>query len=1024
MVTETLTNESTLPDLGGGRPPIGRSMKLGGESRKEATKWRLLTPKSTINIGTWNIRTMNTSEKANNIASEMRAYNLRILGLAETRWTQSGETKLTTGEMILHSGHPEEGAHHTEGVALMLSKEAQKSLLGWEPVNSRIMTAKFSTSNRRIALSIIQCYAPTNDSDDTIKEAFNQRLDAVIKKQSVKDVTILMGDFNAKVGAGNEGYDQVMGKCGLGKRNENGELFASCCAEHNLVIGGTIFPHKPKHQATWVSPDMRTENQIDHVCIAKKFRRSLQDVRVRRGADAATDHHLVVAKLKLKLKRIKIQTTTTGPRFNVMLLSDRTKQLEYQVELRNRYSALEELGEEDTVERRWQQTKEIWQGACKSAIGVKNRTHKEWITATTLQKIEERKRKKETLNDSRTRSAKQKAQREYSIANREVKNSVKKDKRLYIEQLATEAEEASQKNNMKALYDTTRILAGKNKKPSRPIKNTKGEVLSTKEEQLQRWAEHFKNLLNQPPPTNRAVIPPATEELPINCNRPSKAEITKAIKGLKSNKAPGPDNIPAEALKADTVTSTNMLHELIGKIWEQEQIPSDWKEGHIVKLPKKGDLSKCDNYRGISLLSTPGKVLNKVILNRLKHTVDAKLRDQQAGFRAERSCTDQIATLRIILEQSQEFQSPLIVTFVDYAKAFDSLDREVLWQLLSHYGIPQKFINIIRNTYTGMTSRVIHEGQLSDSFSITTGVRQGCLMSPFLFLLAVDWIMRQTTEGRNNGIQWTPFTQLDDLDFADDISALSHTNSQTQKKITLLDQTSEQTGLRINTNKTKVLTANTTLERPVTVKDQELEVVKVFVYLGSLVDGSGGTERDIAARIGKARTAFVMLEKIWRESKITVKTKLRIFNTNVKTVLLYGSETWKTTKYLLRKLQVFVNKCLRRILNIRWPDTISNEDLLKKTTQTPIELEIRKRKWTWLGHTLRKPRQNITRQALHWNPQGKRERGRPKNTWRRDTTAEIERQGYSWSDVEKKAQDRSGWRAFVGGLCSRAEPKA
>jgi len=90
-----------------------------------------------------------------------------------------------------------------------------------------------------------------------------------------------------------------MGRRGLGKMNENGERFADACALNNMVIGGSVFPHKRIHKATWMSPDLITENQIDRICIAKKFRRSLEDVRVKRGADAASDHHLVVAKLSL-----------------------------------------------------------------------------------------------------------------------------------------------------------------------------------------------------------------------------------------------------------------------------------------------------------------------------------------------------------------------------------------------------------------------------------------------------------------------------------------------------------------------------------------------------------------------------------------------------------------------------------------------------------------------------------------------------------------------------------------------------
>ena len=173
-------------------------------------------------------------------------------------------------------------------------------------------------------------------------------------------------------------------------------------------------------------------------------------------------------------------------------------------------------------------------------------------------------------------------------------------------------------------------------------------------------------------------------------------------------------------------------------------------------MPKKGDLSNCANYRGITLLSVPGKVFSRILLNRIKDAVDPKLRDQQAGFRKDRSCTDQIATLRIILEQSQEWNSSLYINFLDYEKAFDSVDRGSLWKLLRHFGVPEKITKIIKNTYEGLTCRVIHKNQLTDAFDIRTGVRQGCLLSPFLFLLAIDWIMKMSTSQKRNGIQWTP----------------------------------------------------------------------------------------------------------------------------------------------------------------------------------------------------------------------------------------------------------------------------
>ena len=157
---------------------------------------------------------------------------------------------------------------------------------------------------------------------------------------------------------------------------------------------------------------------------------------------------------------------------------------------------------------------------------------------------------------------------------------------------------------------------------------------------------------------------------------------------------------------------------------------------------------------------------------------------------------------------------------------------------------------------------------------------------------------------------------------------------------------------------------------------------------------------------------------MWRNKNISVSTKLRIFETNVKAVLLYGAETRKHTKVTTSKLQVFINKCLRSILRIRWPDQITNKELWARCRQRPIEEELKDRKWRWIGHTLRKGQNNISCQALDWNPQGKRKRGRPRNTWKRTTEAELNNINISWKEVKTQAKDRKKWRTVVSALCS------
>ncbi|VDP73087.1 unnamed protein product [Schistosoma curassoni] len=251
----------------------------------------------------------------------------------------------------------------------------------------------------------------------------------------------------------------------------------------------------------------------------------------------------------------------------------------------------------------------------------------------------------------------------------------------------------------------------------------------------------------------------------------------------------------------------------------------DWKEGHLIKIPKKGDVSKCENHRGITLMSVPGKVLNKVLLNRMKDAVDAQLRYQQAGFRKDRSCTDQIATLRIIVEQSVEWNSTLYINFIDYEKAFDSVDWRTLQKLLRDYRVPEKIVNIIRNSYDELQCNVVHGELLTDAFQERTGVRQSCLLSPFLFL--------------------------------------SRTHEQMQIKTDSLAAVCASADLSIHKAKTKVLKFKPKNSNPITIDGETLEDVESFTCLGSIIDEQGGPDADVKATIGKTRVAFPQLKNIW-----------------------------------------------------------------------------------------------------------------------------------------------------------------
>ena len=131
-----------------------------------------------------------------------------------------------------------------------------------------------------------------------------------------------------------------------------------------------------------------------------------------------------------------------------------------------------------------------------------------------------------------------------------------------------------------------------------------------------------------------------------------------------------------------------------------------------------------------------------MIIDRIKKGVDRKLRKEQAGFRPGRGTTEQIFILRNILEQANEWRAPIYTHFVDFEKAFDSVHRESLWAIMRSYGIPEKIVGAVRGIYEGFECAVIEENETSEWFQIKTGVKQGCVMSGFLFLLAIDWVMK------------------------------------------------------------------------------------------------------------------------------------------------------------------------------------------------------------------------------------------------------------------------------------------
>ena len=295
----------------------------------------------------------------------------------------------------------------------------------------------------------------------------------------------------------------------------------------------------------------------------------------------------------------------------------------FTIELKNRFSCLEETMDDSEpvnstrVEKRWKSFKDTYDETAKKVLGYRRGANKPWISNDSWDRIDERREVKKKVEDAKSQRLKERHSAEYAEKARGVKRSLQQDKRRWANNLARDAQSAFQSGNMRGVYESTKKLCNSQQRKMDVIKDKKGKLLTTEDAILQRWKEHFSEVLNRPQPETPAeVITEGVEEIDVSTDYLTKDEIKRALKDLKANKATGGDNIAAEVLKADIETTASQMEKLFKVIWDTEEVPADWKEGLIVKLPKKGDLTQCGNWRCLTLMSVPAKCLGRSMIHR------------------------------------------------------------------------------------------------------------------------------------------------------------------------------------------------------------------------------------------------------------------------------------------------------------------------------------------------------------------------------------------------------------------------
>lgn len=921
-------------------------------------------------IATYNVKSLNSEQHLIHLENALKSLKWDILGISEVRRFGEDIVELKSGHIFSYFGQ----TRGLYGVGFLVNSKWKSNILEFKNISERVAILRILVN--KCKLSLIQVYAPTSKSSEQQLEKFYGEVDEAIS-YCKSEVVLTMGDFNASLGHREENEQSIMGPFGYGSRNERGYRLIQWLWQHKMTACNSLFKKRAAKKWTWAHPNENLANnkfEIDYIMCNKTS--VIQDVEVINHFSFNSDHRLLRAKLRINHQTRQLFKSKT----NLPETIPETSKMQYSTNLEQRRCVV--YNPEEDLQSAYDKLVKSIKIAAESHILQAPSSKPQKFSQETLQMVQRR----DLLKRKQSRSALEK--QELRNLNHNIKIASQNDIKAFNQKYVMEvmSKNGSIKKASEMANDDMRSWITNLEKNGK----THHARLDINEVATVFYESLFKTKsFSTWEPSNQTQD---SEILPFLIS-----EVSSAILSLGNEKSGGTDGIKAELLKFGIDTLSKWLCNIFNKIIREKNIPQPWLHSEIILLHKKGSKSDMNNYRPISMISTIYKVFSKCLLQRLKYQLSNAQSIDQAAFKSGFSTCDHLQCMNQLIEKCTEYQMPIYFAFIDFKKAFDTIEHNVIWSTLEMFGVPIQYIELLRSIYANSTSSILTDKK-GRKFPINRGVKQGDPISPLLFSTVLEGVFRNL-EWQNKGINING-NNLNNLRFADDIVLISNDAEELQQMVSELQEECAKVGLEANEDKTKVMTNST--PSPIKLQNATLEYVKKYVYLGQLLSFEE-KEAEVERRISNAWKKFWSLKDLFN---LNLPTHVRkyIFDSSVLPILTYGCQMWNNCQSTMNKLIVCQRSMERALLKISIMSHTRATDIRSMTNFEDVIRRAKSLKWDWAGHIIRLDDNRWTKLVTEWTPYGNTRRvGRQQKRWRDELKSFR-------PDYQRLARDRTKWK--------------